>query len=215
MTLIILHMITLLCFTPFQCFPEWLCLPLEFFKLLPFTFYFQVPLVVKNPPDNAGDARGAVSIPRLGRSPGEGHATHPSIHTLEILWTEKHGGLQSMGRKESDTTEVTSHAHSILVFVQFSSVTQSCPALCDPMDCSTLGLPVHHQLPEFTQTHVHWVGDAIQSSNPLSSPSPPAFNFSQHQGLFQWVSSSHQVAKVLEIQLQHQSFQRTFRTDFF
>ena len=80
--------------------------------------------------------------------------------------------------------------------VQFSSVTQSCPTLCDPMDCSTPSFPVHHQLPEFTQTHVHWVGDAIQLSHPLSSPSPPAFNLSQHQGLFQWVSSSHQVAKV-------------------
>ena len=75
--------------------------------------------------------------------------------------------------------------------VQFSSVTQSCPALCNPMDCSTRGLPVHHQLPECTQTHVHWVGDAIQPSHPLSSPSSPAFNLSQHQGLFQWVSSLH------------------------
>ena len=72
-------------------------------------------------------------------------------------------------------------------------------------------LPVHHQLPELTQTHVHWVGDAIQPSHLLSSPSPPAFNLSQHQGLFQWVSSSHQVAKGLEFQLQHQSFQRIFR----
>ena len=82
------------------------------------------------------------------------------------------------------------------------------------MGCSTPGFPVHHQLPELTQTHVHWVGDAIQSSHPLSSPSPPAFNLSQHQGLFQWVSSSHEVAKVLEFQLQYQSFQWTFRTDF-
>ena len=100
------------------------------------------------------------------------------------------------------------------VSVQFSSVAQSCPSLCNPMDCSTSGLPVHHQLLEFTQTHVHWVGDAIQPSHPLSSPSPPAFNLSQHLGLFQWVSSSHQVAKVLEFQLQHQSFQWIFRTDF-
>ena len=90
--------------------------------------------------------------------------------------------------------------------VQFSSVAQSCPTLCYPLDCSTPGLPVHHQLPEFTQTHVHWVGDAIQPSHPLSSPSPPALNLSQHQGLFRWVSSLHQVAKVLEFQLQHQSF---------
>ena len=81
------------------------------------------------------------------------------------------------------------------------------------MDCSTPGLPVHHQLPESTQTHVHWVGDAIQPSHPLSSPSH-AFNLSQHQGLFKWVSSSHQVAKVLDFQLQHQSFQWIFKTDF-
>ena len=81
------------------------------------------------------------------------------------------------------------------------------------MNRSTPGLPVHHQLPESTQTHVHWVGDAIQPPHPLSSPSPPALNLSQHQGLFQWVSSLHQVAKVLEFQLQHQSFQWTPRTD--
>ena len=82
-----------------------------------------------------------------------------------------------------------------------------------PMNCSTPCLPVHHQIPELTWTHSHRVGDAIQPSHPLSSPSPPAPNPSQHQGLFQWVSSSHQVAKVLEIQLQHQSFQWTPRTD--
>ena len=84
--------------------------------------------------------------------------------------------------------------------VQFSSVTRSCPTLCDPMNHSMPGLPVHHQLLEFTQTHVHWVGDAIQPSHPLSSLSPPALNLSQNQGLFQWVNSSHQVAKVLEFQ---------------
>ena len=81
--------------------------------------------------------------------------------------------------------------------LQFSSAAQLGPTLCIPMDHSTPGLPVHHQLPEFTQTHVHWVGDAIQPSHPLLSPSPPAFNLSQHQSLFKWVSSSHQVAKVL------------------
>ena len=91
---------------------------------------------------------------------------------------------------------------------QFSSVPQSCLTLCDPMNLSTPGLPVHHQLPESTQTHVHWVGDAIQPSHPLSCPSLPAFNVAQDQ----WVSSSHQVAKVLE--LQHQSFQWIFKTDF-
>ena len=85
--------------------------------------------------------------------------------------------------------------------VQFTSVAQLCPTLSYPMNCSTPGLPVHHQLPEFTQTLVHRVGDAIQPFHPLSSPSPPAPNPSQHQSLFQWVNSSHEVAKVLEFQL--------------
>ena len=98
--------------------------------------------------------------------------------------------------------------------VQFSLVTQLCPTLCNPMNCSTPGLPVHHQLPELTQTHAHCVADAIQPSHPLSSPSPPALNLSQHQGLFQWVNSLHQVAKVLGFQPQHQSFQWIFRVDF-
>ena len=93
-----------------------------------------------------------------------------------------------------------------------SSVAQSCSTLCDPMNCRTPGLPVHHHLPEFTQNHIHWVHDGIQPSHPLSSPSPPAFNLSQHQGLFRWVSSLYQVAKVLEFQLQ--SFQWIFRVDF-
>ena len=97
--------------------------------------------------------------------------------------------------------------------VQFSSVAQSCPTLCDPMNLSTPGLPVHHQLLEFTQIHIHRVGDAIQPAHPLSSPSPPAPNPSQHQSLFQWVNSSYEVAKVLEFQLQHQFFQRTPRTN--
>ena len=97
--------------------------------------------------------------------------------------------------------------------VRFTLVAQSCPTLCNAMNHSIPCLPVHHQFPEFTQTHVHQVGDAIQPSQPLASPSP-AFNLSQHQGLFQWVSSSHQVAKVLEFQLQHQSFQWIFKTNF-
>ena len=99
------------------------------------------------------------------------------------------------------------------LFIQFSLVTQSCPTLGEPMDCSTPGLSVHYQVPEFTQTHVHWVSDAIQHLI-LSSPSPPASNLSQHQGLFKWVSSSHQMVKVLEFQLQHHSFQWIFRTEF-
>ena len=92
-------------------------------------------------------------------------------------------------------------------------VTQSCPTLRDAMDCSTPGFPVLHHLPEFVQTHVHQVGDTIQQSYSLSSPSP-AFNLSQHQGLFKWVSYLHQVAKVLELQLQHHSFQWIFKVDF-
>ena len=96
--------------------------------------------------------------------------------------------------------------------VQFSRTV--CLTLRDPMNCSMPSFLVHHQFLELIQTHVHWVSDAIQLSHPLSSPSPPAFNLSQHQGLFQWVSSSHQVAKVLVFQLQHQSYQWIFRTDF-
>ena len=102
---------------------------------------------------------------------------------------------------------------AISTIIQFSSLTQSCLTLCNPMDCSMPGLPVHHQLPEFTQTHVHRVGDAIQPSPSMSSPSPLTFNLSQHQGLFKWVSSLYQVPKVLEFQLQHQPFQWTPRTD--
>ena len=97
--------------------------------------------------------------------------------------------------------------------VQFSSVAQSCPTIWDPMNRSTPGLPVHHQLPEFTQTHVHQVRDAIQPSHPRSSPSPPAPNPSQHQNLFQWVNSLHEAGKVLEFQLQHHSVQRNPRAD--
>ena len=96
--------------------------------------------------------------------------------------------------------------------VQFSSVAQLCLTLFNPMNRKTPGLPVHHQISAFTQTHAHRVGDAIQLSHPLSFPSPPALNPSQHQGLFQWVNSSHEVANVLEFQLQHQSFQWTPRT---
>ena len=98
--------------------------------------------------------------------------------------------------------------------VQFSSVAQLCPTLCEPINCSTPDLPVHHQLPESTQTHGHWVGDAIQPSHPLLSPFLPTFNLSHNQVLFKLVSSSHQVTKVLEFQLQHQSLKWIFRTEF-
>ena len=98
--------------------------------------------------------------------------------------------------------------------VQFSLVAKSCTTLCNPMDCSTPGFPVLHYLPELAQTHVHWVSDDIQPAHPLSSPSPPALNLSQGQSSLQWVSSSYHTAKVLELQLQHQSFQWKFRVDF-
>ena len=100
-----------------------------------------------------------------------------------------------------------------------SSVSQSCLTLCDPTDYSTPGFPAHHQLPELAQTHVHWVGNAIEPVPPLLSPSPPSLNLSQHQGLFQLVSSSNEVTKVLELQLQHNEFNKysgliSFRTDW-
>ena len=106
------------------------------------------------------------------------------------------------------------------ILLQFSSVTQLCPTLCDPMDCSMPGFPVHHQLPKLAQSHVHWVSDAIQPLHSLSSPSSPSFSLPQHQGLFQWVSSSHQVTKVLELQLQHHASNEysgliSFRMDWF
>ena len=93
------------------------------------------------------------------------------------------------------------------------SVAKSWLTFCDPMGCSTPGFSVPHHLLEFAQVHVHWISDATQPSHPGSSPSPFVFNLSQHQGLFQWVNSSNQVAKVLELQFQHQSFQWIFRTE--
>ena len=111
-------------------------------------------------------------------------------------------------------TSTHSKIKFFLSSVQFSrSVAQSCLTLSDPMNSNTPGLPVHHQLPEFTQTHIHRVSDAIQPSHPLSSPSSPAPNPSKHQSPFQWVNSSHEVAKLLEFQLRHQSFQRNPRAD--
>ena len=170
--------------------------------------------MVKNPLANEGAADVGL-IPCLGRFPGEGNGNHSSILAWEIPWTEELAHLQSMvlqriGRNWSDWACASVVNNS----VQFGSVVQLCPTLCDPMDCNTSGFPVHHQLLKLAQTHVHQVSDAVQPSHPLSSPSPPAFNLSQHQGLFQRVSSSHQMAKVLEFQLQHQSFQWIVRTDF-
>ena len=129
-------------------------------------------------------------------------AGHPSSSPLPPHFRSK---LKGRGEGSSGrilrNTNALEPSVSTCLFFQFSSVAQSCPILCDPMNCSMPGLPVHHQLLEFTQTHVHRVGDAIQPSHPLSSPSPPSPNPSQHQGLFQWVNSSHEVAKVLVFQL--------------
>ena len=136
----------------------------------------------------------------------KGMATYSSILAWQIPWTEEPGGLQSMGshrvRYDWACTHVATQ-QDLFQFssVQFNSVAQSCLSLCDPMNRSTPGIPVHHQLLEFTQTHIHRVGNAIQPSHPLSSPSPPAPSPSQHQSLFQWVNSLHEVAKVLEFQL--------------
>ena len=158
-------------------------------------------------------------------------ATHSSVLAWRIPWTEEFGRLWSIGSQRVGHNPINlacTHKYIcktfntmakrwfvsrlFLLFLinksvtvssvsQFSSVAQSCLTLCDPMNRSTPGLPVHHQLPEFTQTHVLRVSDAIQLSHPLSSLSPPARNPFQHQSLFQWVNSSHEVAKVLEFQL--------------
>ena len=119
-----------------------------------------------------------------------------------------------------ETSDIFKSYKNCCVCPQFSSVQSlSRVRLCNPMDYSMPGLSVHHQLLEFTQTQGRWVRDSIQPSHPLSSPSPPTFNLSQHEGLFKWVSSSHQVAKVLEFQLQHQSLNEhpgliSFRMDW-
>ena len=155
--------------------------------------------------------------------------TYSSILAWRIPWIEEPVRLQSMGSQRvrhnfvciwSSTPtpgHVSGENHSSKTYApQCSSVQFSRSVVSDsfnPMNHSTPGLPVHHKLLEFTQTHAHRVGDAIQPSHPLSSPSSPAPNPSQHQGLFQWVNSSHEVVKVLEFQLQHQSFQWTPRTD--
>ena len=137
----------------------------------------------------------------------------------DAIYTYKHKHTQYYSTTKQEWNSAICHyvdeprAYS----VQFSPVSQSCPTLCNPMNSTMPGLPVHHQLPKFTQTHVHRVSDAIQPSHPLLSPSPPAPNPSQHRSLFQWVNSLHEVAKVLEFQLEHHSFQRTlisFRMDW-
>ena len=181
-----------------------------------------------------------MALCRLEKAPPEADATHRctvwgldfNLHPspqLEPLCSTQTAQLQAIIRLPFDCylefNRLTVHIcwfyflpvvrpQSALILLQFNSAPQSCVTLCDAMDCSTSGFPVHHQLLELTQTHVHQVGDAIQPSRLLLSPSPPAFNLSYQQGLFQWVNSSHQVTKVLEFQLQYQSFQQIFRTDF-
>ena len=136
----------------------------------------------------------------IGSSPGPSSSTWVLLLPLSPSFKDRPIGLGP-------------HSYD-LIWHSVSSDAQSYPTLCKRMDCSTVDFPVHHQHLETAQTHVHWVSDAIQPSHHLSSPFPPAFNLSQHQGLFHWVSSLHQVAKALELQLQHQSFQWIFRTDF-
>jgi len=160
---------------------------------------FQVALMVQNPPANIGDAG---SIPRSGRS-SEGNGKHSSILAWKIPWMEEPGGLQSMGSQKGWTQLVAQLlSHVQLLWLQGLQHTRFL--------CLSLSPQTHY----FTQTHVHWMGDAIQSSRPLLPSSPYALNLSQHQGLFQRVSSSHQVARVLELQLQHKSFWWIFRVDF-
>ena len=143
----------------------------------------------------------------------------PKLMSIESVMSSKHFILWINFNTFCYFTKTLAFVHALgilylliilFLLVQFSSVAQSCPTLCNPTDCSTQGFPVLHHFLEFAQTHVHWISDAIQPSHPLSSPSPPAFNLSQHQGLFQWVSSSHQVARGLDLQLQHKSFQWTW-----
>ena len=130
-----------------------------------------------------------------------------TIWAIRQVPSDKVGDPLNLSKLEEALSEVSSLVlvWSLLKVVwlsdQIRSVAQSCPTLCNPMNRSVPGLPVHHQLPEFTQTHVHRVSDAIQPFHPLLSPSPPAPNPSQHQSLFQWVNSSHEVVKVLEFQL--------------
>ena len=138
-----------------------------------------------------------------------------STHTISLLVNFTSSDIKTY-KFHYNCLNCNTESSLMILVIQFSSV-QSLSLLLlfvTPVDYSTPGLPVHDQLPEFSQTYVHWVGDAIQPSHPLSTPYPPAFNLSQHQGLFKWVSSSHLVAKVLEFQLQHQSFQWIFRNDF-
>ena len=170
----------------------------------------QVALVVKNLPASAGDLRDMCSIPGSRRCPGGGHDNPLQCSCLgnpmdRAAWRAAvHGVTESQTRLKWLRTHtfmcVYVYTHTYIIY-QFSSLTQSCKTLWYPMDCSTPGLPVHHQFLDLAQTHVHWDDDTIQPFHPLSFPSPPAFNLSPHQSLFKWVNSLHQVAKVLTFQL--------------
>ena len=174
------------------------------------------------------DVRDAGSIPGSRRSPGGRHSNHSTILAWRIPWTEELGGLQSIGSQRvghnwSDLAHTHTHKHTFIFVPSASttvlllcccSVTKSCPTPCYSMDCSMPGFFVLHYFPEFAQTHVCWVNDSIQPSHSLLPYFPPALNLSQHQDLFQWVSSFLQVAKVLELWLYHQSFQWIFRVHF-
>ena len=141
----------------------------------------------------------------------------PASGSFPVSWLFASGG-QSIGVSASASVlpmGIQGNVVSLLYYIQFSSAQSLSHVrlLCDPMNRSTPGLPVHHQLPESTQTHVYWVSDGIQPFHPLLSPSSLALNLSQHQGLFKWVSSLYQMPKVLDFQLQYQSYQRTPRAD--
>ena len=134
-----------------------------------------------------------------------------SLFLLGLVWYMVFKSPDSLLIICVDTVSTIEYGVSSIQFISVQLLSRI-KTFCDPIDCSTPDFLVHHQIPELTQTHVHWVSDAIQPSHPLSSPSPPTFNLSQHQGLFQWVSSSHQMARVLEFQLQHQCFQWILKT---
>ena len=150
---------------------------------------------------------------RLAPSASEEEFREPALKPGETLLSQ---GEQSWGAAPFNpaVSLLRSASPLMLCCCSSSSVAKYCPTLCDPMNCSMAGFFVLHDLLEFAQTHVHWVSEVIQPSHPLSPPSPLALSPSQNQCLFQWVCCSHQLAKVLELQLQHQSFQRIFRVDF-